>query len=437
MNSDVWRSPELSKIYLSGVRSAIPLASQQLETLVRLIAAVDIPIRRVLDLGCGDGVLAASIREKWPEVDLVLVDFSESMIAAARARFGNSARYVLRDFGDPSWTEALRDMGTFDAVVSGFSIHHQPDTVKRRIYSQILAVLQPGGIFLNLEHVSSSSPWGRHVADDCFIDSLWAFHQSSNPEVTRRSVADSFHHRPDKAANILAPVEHQCDWLRKLGFVDVDCYFKHFELALFGGKKPCLFNEPDRHRSLASPEIRQIRMEDVPSFREAVDSVARERRWLATVEGFGIEATIAFVRANLEAGYPQYVALENNSVVGWCDIVPVAPFPGFEHAGRLGIGILPNFRGMGLGRQLIHATLEAARIHGFRRVELEVYASNQTARKLYRRLGFEIEGVKKAVRILDGKSEDMISMAIQLEPRPESEQQPEGGEHCHQATLGS
>jgi hypothetical protein len=45
-------------------------------------------------------------------------------------------------------------------------------------------------------------------------------------------------HRPDKAANILAPVEAQCDWLREIGYEDVDCYFKVLELAVFGGRRP-------------------------------------------------------------------------------------------------------------------------------------------------------------------------------------------------------
>ena len=55
---------------------------------------------------------------------------------------------------------------------------------------------------------------------------------------TRKKVADEYQQRPDREANILAPVEHQCDWLRQIGFEDVDCYFKVFELAVFGGRRP-------------------------------------------------------------------------------------------------------------------------------------------------------------------------------------------------------
>jgi len=44
-----------------------------------------------------------------------------------------------------------------------------------------------------------------------------------------------FLERPDRAANILASVEDQCRWLRDIGFVEVDCFWKYFELAIFGG----------------------------------------------------------------------------------------------------------------------------------------------------------------------------------------------------------
>jgi hypothetical protein len=43
--------------------------------------------------------------------------------------------------------------------------------------------------------------------------------------------------QPDKKENILAPGEEQCRWLRLIGFADVDCFLRVFELALFGGRK--------------------------------------------------------------------------------------------------------------------------------------------------------------------------------------------------------
>ncbi len=98
-------------------------------------------------------------------------------------------------------------------------------------------MLKSGGIFLNLEHVKSATPWVESRFEDLFIDALYNYQQNIGSGKTREQVDQEFYSRPDKAANILAPVEQQCNWLRKIGFQHVDIYLKIFELALFGGLK--------------------------------------------------------------------------------------------------------------------------------------------------------------------------------------------------------
>jgi tRNA (cmo5U34)-methyltransferase len=186
-------------------------------------------VRRVLDLGCGDGVLGRAALREFPNATGVFLDFSEPMLAAARRKVRVRGTFVLADFADPRWTQRVR--GQFDAIVSGFAIHHLPDRRKRQLYTEVFARLNPGGIFLNLEHVASASPLGEHVFHELFIDSLHAFH----PAKARQQVANEYHNSPGRAANILAPVATQCRWLRRIGYVDVDCFFKIGELALFGG----------------------------------------------------------------------------------------------------------------------------------------------------------------------------------------------------------
>jgi ubiquinone/menaquinone biosynthesis C-methylase UbiE len=191
----------------------------------------------VLDLGCGDGVLAAAIVQRVPGAEVVLADFSEPMLQAARKRFaaaGAAAHFVLADYGVPSWTEAVAEWAPYDAIVSGYSIHHQPDRRKRAVYREIFGLLNPGGVFVNIEHVSSPSQWLGSLNDAMFIDSLHRLH----PNQSRDDVARLYYDRPDKDANILAPLEDQCAWLRDIGFTGVDCYLKVFELAVFGGRKP-------------------------------------------------------------------------------------------------------------------------------------------------------------------------------------------------------
>jgi SAM-dependent methyltransferase len=232
----VWKSSELAATFLEGVRGAIPFAGAQIDIMLRLIAACELPVGRILDLGCGDGVLAAAILDRYPEARAVLLDFSDPMLEAARKRFADRAARVdilSVDYGQPSWTRAVAPFVPFDAVVSGFSIHHQPDARKKEIYAEIHELLAPGAIFVNVEHVAPGSPWLARMNDEAFLDGL----QRWQPALLRSEIESTYYRRADKDANILAPVEAQCEWLRAIGFTDVDCYFKAFELAVFGGRR--------------------------------------------------------------------------------------------------------------------------------------------------------------------------------------------------------
>ncbi|MFS8045743.1 N-acetyltransferase family protein [Rhizobium sp. BR 314] len=157
--------------------------------------------------------------------------------------------------------------------------------------------------------------------------------------------------------------------------------------------------------------IRPIAGEHIEGFHKALDTVAREREYLSMLEAFPLEQIRAFVLEMIAKGNPQFVALANGEVVGWCDISRHA-FPSHAHAGRLGMGILPAFRGQGIGRRLIEATLKAARDVGIERVELSVHADNSRAIALYEKVGFVREGrACKSVRI-DGRYKDAIHMAV-------------------------
>jgi tRNA (cmo5U34)-methyltransferase len=235
----VWKSPALVRTYLEGVRAGIPFGVQQIDIMLRVVAARGEPVARFADLGCGGGALARALLGQYPKAQATLVDFSEPMLAEARRGLGTHApapQFVLADLATPQWTERLGDSAAFDVIVSGYAIHHLPHPRKRALYGEIFRRLLPGGVFVNVEHVASPSAWIESIADALMIDSLYAAQQRQGSARTRAQVADEFVHRPDKAANILAPVEEQCAWLRAIGFEDVDCYFKALELAVFGGR---------------------------------------------------------------------------------------------------------------------------------------------------------------------------------------------------------
>lgn len=167
-------------------------------------------VRRILDLGTGDGRLLALILSVRPGASGVALDGSAPMLEAAAARFAgnNSVEVVAHDM-----TRPLPDLGTFDAVVSSFAIHHLEHERKLRLYSEIFRILQPGGVFCNLEHVSSPTPE---------LHARW-----------RRSLG--IDGEQEDSSNRCLDVQTQLDWLREIGFADVDCYWKWMEMALLCG----------------------------------------------------------------------------------------------------------------------------------------------------------------------------------------------------------
>ena len=237
-NDRVWQSASVSTDFLEGMRGAIPLAAEQLAVMVRVIQEARPNLDNFLDIGCGDGVLGQAVLAHYPDAHGILLDFSKPMIEAAQHKLAarkENLTFVVQDYGVPSWLEAVKLYAPFDVIVSGYSIHHQPDDRKRELYQEIFDLLKPGGIFLNLEHVAPGSPWLEQVFDEIFIDSMVAYNQNRGLNPAREAVAEEYHTRPHKEANILAPLETQCGWLREIGFAHVDCYLKIFELALFGG----------------------------------------------------------------------------------------------------------------------------------------------------------------------------------------------------------
>jgi len=159
-------------------------------------------------------------------------------------------------------------------------------------------------------------------------------------------------------------------------------------------------------------EIVPIASRHIDGFHAALDAVAREGEYLALTAAPAIESTRRWVEGNIERGIPLYVALaEGKRVVGWCDIIPNS-HPGFDHGGRLGVGVLLAHRGQGIGRRLVRTTIERARVFGLERVELEVFASNAQAIRLYEQFGFEHEGCRRGARKSRGGYEDVLIMGL-------------------------
>jgi tRNA (cmo5U34)-methyltransferase len=236
----VWKLPAIVDRYLS-YRTAIPMVQEQIGVMMTILKSHRSPIENFLDLGCGDGILGAAILGTYPASRGVLVDFSEPMLGQAREQlkdFGKQVTFLNLDYGDPAWVNAVKPEALFDAIVSGLSIHHQPDVRKRSIYQEIFSLLKPSGWFINIEHIAPASQLVTDLFNDHIVDGYYEIERRSGGMRTRAEMADVYLKRPDKDANKLLSVDVQCGWLREIGFADVDCYFRIYELAVFAGRRP-------------------------------------------------------------------------------------------------------------------------------------------------------------------------------------------------------
>lgn len=158
-------------------------------------------------------------------------------------------------------------------------------------------------------------------------------------------------------------------------------------------------------------------MGDTAAIHECVSGVIREERYLAFTRPFSFVETAFYLARVLEAKQPYFVASREERVVGWCDVTP-ARGDVHAHIGVLGMGVASDWRGQGIGGRLIDAALEASRAL-FEQVELHVFASNERAQALYRKIGFIEQGRRRGGRKHAGVYDDDIVMTLYfVEPSP-------------------
>ncbi len=162
---------------------------------------------------------------------------------------------------------------------------------------------------------------------------------------------------------------------------------------------------------MSDASVTPIAPEHIESFHRALDTVARERKYLTLLEAPPLAQTREFVLNNVKCGNPQFVALAEGEVVGWCDVRRHF-FPAHAHRGTLGLGIIPAYRGRGLGARLLNVTLETAFDAGFVRIEFDVHADNVRAIALYDSVGLVREGIIRDAVCVDGEYRDAITMAL-------------------------
>ncbi len=198
-------------------RRLVPVFDAFHETAIEALSLAPQPVRRVLDVGAGTGLLSELVHRALPDAELTLLDGSPAMLAAARARLAESASYREQDFADEL------PAGPWDAIVSALAIHHAADATKRALFAQIHDRLAPGGVFVNAEQVAGPS---------ACLDTLYADWHRARCAALGTTTEEWAAAEQRMGFDQLATLDDQLGWLREVGFAQVDCLFKRYGFAV-------------------------------------------------------------------------------------------------------------------------------------------------------------------------------------------------------------
>ncbi|MEH1908854.1 MAG: class I SAM-dependent methyltransferase [Nostoc sp.] len=219
----------------TGIRQLLPRYDEMLEVISRCVPSTS---RRILELGCGTGELSIKILNRFPDAQVIALDYSPRMVQFAQDKItaaGYEQRWtgIQADFGDWANNPENLDIGSeFDACVSSLAIHHLQDEMKLKLFERIAASLTKNGCFWNADPTLPESSALAEVYKAAREE--WAVQQEiSLTEIGAKRGASST--QGYSSQDQLASLDAHLQMLSKAGFKTVAVPWKYYGLAVFGG----------------------------------------------------------------------------------------------------------------------------------------------------------------------------------------------------------
>lgn len=189
---------------------------------------------RLLDLGCGDGILIRELLKIDDSISATLIDGAEDMLKKAKE---NLAGFKNLDFIRASFQELLNtdiQLPDFDLVVSSFAVHHLTLEEKSALFEYIYSHLNEGGYFLNIDVILAPAEalerWYLSLWKEWIMEQQTALKKENKYGDIICRYKDNEDNKPDTLTDQLRA-------LKAAGFRDVDCFYKYGIFAMFGGGK--------------------------------------------------------------------------------------------------------------------------------------------------------------------------------------------------------
>jgi tRNA (cmo5U34)-methyltransferase len=217
-----------------GIRQLIPRYDEMLEVITHCLPSTSL---RILELGCGTGELSLKILKRFPNAQVIALDYSPRMLQFAQDKItaaGYQKRWVgtQADFGDWANNPEKLDIGSeFDACVSSLAIHHLQDEMKLKLFSRIAASLTQNGCFWNADPILLESPLTEVYQA---AREEWLVEQGANLIEIRAKLGASST-QGYSSQDQLASLDAHLQMLSKARFQTVAVPWKYYGLAVFGG----------------------------------------------------------------------------------------------------------------------------------------------------------------------------------------------------------
>jgi tRNA (cmo5U34)-methyltransferase len=240
MSERDWNETD-SRIYREIAAVAVPRRDEQIAALVGLAPFAADEEFAIVELACGEGLLAVALLQAYPRARYLGLDGSDSMrrVTAARIEaYGIRASVTAFDLASPDWLPRAEGAGL---VVSSLCVHHLDGSGKQALFAAVFERLAPGGALLLADLIEPAGPEARAWFADSWDRSVGeqSVARSGSDELRRRFEVEhwNYYRYPDPIDRPSGLLE-QLSWLRAAGFDAVDCFWMCAGHAVFGGYKP-------------------------------------------------------------------------------------------------------------------------------------------------------------------------------------------------------
>lgn len=243
MNDFLWQERD-SQDFIDYGRYFVPQRKYQRQTIADLIPPPNGPAH-ILELSCGEGLLAEVLLNRFPLVTVHGYDISPVMLQQAKARlvpFGE--RFVPRRFNlaETEWRSASP---TFHAVVSSLTIHHLDGPQKQQLFHDLFSMLLPGGTLAIVDLVAPTRALGTAVAANTWDDAVRQRSQQldGNDDALDRFEQlkwNLYRYPEDPAIAMDKPsgLLEQLKWVEEAGFTAVDVHWALAGHVLYSAIRP-------------------------------------------------------------------------------------------------------------------------------------------------------------------------------------------------------